>query len=172
MDGRNPVSLSRLPWHGRNNKRFVFCGPFKVVAFLFIYSCVQIELKHKNTQCVSSPKGWFNWQLWLRTCTIIPVACVHMCTCCNVSAENMARFRREKQQPHCVSTCVFPAGGRLILQHNIVLKLLHKLPHRFCPGLTNNHHPDGDGRTEGWAHHDRKELILSIKTQSCAVVHV
>lgn len=61
----------------------------------------------------------------------------------------MARFRWEKQQPHCVSTCVFPAGGRLILQHNIVLKLLHKLPHRFCPGLMNNHHPDGDGRTEG-----------------------
>lgn len=79
MGGRNPVSLSRLPGHGRNNRRVVFCGPFKAAAFLFIYSYIHVELKHKNTEHVSSPKGWVNWQLWLRTCVVIPVACVHIC---------------------------------------------------------------------------------------------
>lgn len=92
---------------GETTEDLSFVGPFKVAAFLLIYSCIQIELKSKNTQHVSSPNRRFKWQLRLHTCVVIPVARVHVCTCCSVSGENTVHFRREKQQPLlCQYLCI------------------------------------------------------------------
>lgn len=53
--------------------------------------------------------------------------CARVITC---QVKNTACFGREKQQPLCVSTCVFPAGGRLILQATLRWSSSVRPPHK------------------------------------------
>lgn len=75
----------------------------------------------------------------------------HVATC---RGGSVAQFRWEKQQPLNVNTCVFPAGGRLILQAEYCVKpyrgdtfptfvlVLDKTTKQLNDG------PDVDGRTQ------------------------